>query len=282
VHKVRTGTRVTKTYDRAQTPGERLLASPGVAESRKAALRAELHCLDPCVLLAEIERLQEALWRLAKPDLLPTSPLATQPGSDPTRCAQSQDATPPSIEAQTPKRRSSRRAQRPRCPPTWRTRPDPFAAVWEEIQAQLVPTPEITAKALLHDLQSQYPGPYIQGQLRTLHRRVSAWRKQQAVQRLTPHLPQQHHAGQGLTNTGARTPFALLCRASGYPPRQCRQGQALWGRATRAALTALALRIKRYPCSARHSLDCHKGGRLCYLFPGQRQLEKVRALWELP
>ena len=144
------------------------------------------------MLLAEIERLQEALWRLAKPDLLPTSRLATQPGSDPTRCAQSQDATPPSIapaEAQTPKRRNSRRAQRPRCPHTWRTRPDPFAAVWEEIQAQLVQTPELTAKALLHDLQSKYPGHYTPGQLRTLHRRVSAWRKQQAVQRLTPHLP---------------------------------------------------------------------------------------------
>jgi hypothetical protein len=119
VHRVRTGARMTKTYDRAQTPCERLLASPEVAESSKAALRVEFHCLDPCVLLAEIERLQEALWRLAKPDLLPTSRLATQPGSDPTRCAQSQGAISPSIapaEAQTPKRRHYRRAQRPRCP----------------------------------------------------------------------------------------------------------------------------------------------------------------------
>jgi hypothetical protein len=192
VHKVCTGARLTKTYDRAQTPCERLLASPEVAESSKAALRAEFHCLNPGVLLAEIERLQEALWRLAKPDLLPTSRLATQPGSDPTRCAQSQGAISPSIapaETQTPKRRHYRRAQRPRCPHTWRTRSDPFAAVWEEIQAQLVRTPEITAKALLHDLQSKYPGHYTPGQLRTLHRRVSAWRKQQTVQRLTPHLP---------------------------------------------------------------------------------------------
>ena len=53
---------MSKTHDRAQTPCERLLTSPEVAESGKAALRAEFHCLDPCVLLAEIERLQEALW----------------------------------------------------------------------------------------------------------------------------------------------------------------------------------------------------------------------------
>jgi hypothetical protein len=74
----------------------------------------------------------------------------------------------------------------------------------------------------------------------------------------------------------SRTLFTLPGMVSGYPRRQCRQGQALGGRTTRAALTAPALRIKRYPCSVRQPFDHHNGGRLCYLFPGQRQLEKVR------
>jgi hypothetical protein len=192
VRKVRTGARVSKTYDRAQTPCERLPASAAVAESSKAALRAEFQRLDPCALVVEIERLQEALWGQAKSLLPPTSRRPPLAPSDPTSQAQAQDTRVPLIapaEPQPLQRRHYRRTQSPRCPHTWRTRPDPFAAVWEEIQAQLVQTPEITAQALLTDLQSRYPGQYTPGQLRTLHRRVSAWRKQQAVQRLTPHLP---------------------------------------------------------------------------------------------
>lgn len=132
VRKVRRGARVSKAYDRAQTPCERLLVSPEVAESSKAALRAEFQRLDPCALLAEIERLQEALWRQALPDLPLTSRLATLVRSDPTSPAQAQDILPPpmaAVDPQSPQRRHYRRAQRPRCPHTWRTRPDPFAAI---------------------------------------------------------------------------------------------------------------------------------------------------------
>jgi hypothetical protein len=62
---------------------------------------------------------------------------------------------------------------------TWRTRPDPFAEVWE---ADLVPLLErdeegvLEATTLLDELQERYPGRYADGQLRTLQRRLRDWR----------------------------------------------------------------------------------------------------------
>src|SRR5438094_2542935 len=50
----------------------------------------------------------------------------------------------------------------------WRTRADPFAAVWEELRALLVVNPGLQAKTLFAHLQRQYPGRFADGQLRTL------------------------------------------------------------------------------------------------------------------
>jgi len=61
-------------------------------------------------------------------------------------------------------------------PRTYRTRPDPFAAVWDEVQQELAGDPERTAKAAFHALQQRYPGQFPDMQLRTLQRRVQAWR----------------------------------------------------------------------------------------------------------
>jgi hypothetical protein len=65
---------------------------------------------------------------------------------------------------------------------TWRTRPDPFVAVWEEIRQRLEAAPERTAKELFVEVQRAYPGQYADGQLRTLQRRVKAWRAQAIVE----------------------------------------------------------------------------------------------------
>jgi hypothetical protein len=53
---------------------------------------------------------------------------------------------------------------------------DPFAAVWDELVVVLTTRPERTAKELLVDLQARYPGQYADKSLRTLQRRVRAWR----------------------------------------------------------------------------------------------------------
>ena len=63
-----------------------------------------------------------------------------------------------------------------RAPHTWRTRPDPFAAVWDELRAMLAVNPGLQAQTLFAFLQRQYPGQFAPGQLRTLQRQLKAWR----------------------------------------------------------------------------------------------------------
>ena len=61
-------------------------------------------------------------------------------------------------------------------PPVWRTRPDPFVEVWEEVREKLLASPGFEAKTLFEDLQRRYPGKFSDGQLRTLQRRIKVWR----------------------------------------------------------------------------------------------------------
>jgi len=61
-------------------------------------------------------------------------------------------------------------------PHTWRTRKDPFAKVWAELEEKLGNNPGLQANTLFEDLQRRYPGEFADGQLRTLQRRVKAWR----------------------------------------------------------------------------------------------------------
>jgi hypothetical protein len=72
-----------------------------------------------------------------------------------------------------------RPTHRKRCrgPRTWRTRADPFEAVWPLVEQWLVEQPEVTAKELFGRLQAQGPEAFRAGQLRTLQRRVKHWRR---------------------------------------------------------------------------------------------------------
>src|ERR1700691_5337330 len=64
-------------------------------------------------------------------------------------------------------------------PRTWRTRPDPFAGVWE---AEVVPllvadkAGVLEATTILDELQRRSGASYGPGQLRTLQRRLHDWR----------------------------------------------------------------------------------------------------------
>lgn len=59
---------------------------------------------------------------------------------------------------------------------TWRTRPDPFGRVWEEVRQQVDANPGLEAKTLLEALQRKYPGEFADGQIRTLQRHLKRWR----------------------------------------------------------------------------------------------------------
>jgi hypothetical protein len=58
----------------------------------------------------------------------------------------------------------------------WPTRSDPFSEVWPELKKMLEVNPGLEGKTIFEHLQRQYPGQYIDGQLRSLQRRIKSWR----------------------------------------------------------------------------------------------------------
>jgi hypothetical protein len=76
----------------------------------------------------------------------------------------------------------------------WRTRSDPFASVWTELEELLRLNPGLEAKTLLADLQRRFPGRFADGQLRTLQRRVKRWRSLQGPPKEV-FFAQVHHPG---------------------------------------------------------------------------------------
>ena len=76
----------------------------------------------------------------------------------------------------------------------WQTRPDPFAAHWEEAQQMLTNAPELEGKALFNWLSEQHPGAYQEGQVRTFQRRLRRWRAQHGPEKEV-YFPQEHQPG---------------------------------------------------------------------------------------
>jgi Mu transposase, C-terminal domain len=82
----------------------------------------------------------------------------------------------------------------------YRTRPDPFAEHWPEVQALLEGAPELEAKALFEWLCEQHPGHYQDGQVRTFQRRVNEWRALRQPQIAV--LEQVHRPGEVMQTDG--------------------------------------------------------------------------------
>ena len=61
--KERVGSKVTKRYDRAQTPYQRVLAAASVAAAKKELLRAQYETLNPAALKRKLMRLQDRLLK---------------------------------------------------------------------------------------------------------------------------------------------------------------------------------------------------------------------------
>ena len=76
----------------------------------------------------------------------------------------------------------------------WRTREDPFALVWDDISSLLEDNSGFESKTIFQDLQRRYPGRYSDGQLRTLQRRVKAWRALEGPSK-EAYFPQEHKPG---------------------------------------------------------------------------------------
>ncbi len=66
----------------------------------------------------------------------------------------------------------------------WRTRDDPFAAVWDtELMPLLEQEPSLSGLTLWEYLDERYPQSYSFGLLRTLQRRVKHWRATQGPEK---------------------------------------------------------------------------------------------------
>ena len=220
--KKREGSRVIKKYDTAQTPYQRVVADKTISAASRQALERQFRRLDPIKLLATIERFQDQLWRYAYVGRRAAAALvssdetnqSTHPGQ---RCphrasmeaegptdvvlgdnevlqldkheasettASSANAAPDRSERMY--RRTKPKRKQVQGKRWWRTRKDPFEAVRDQIEQQLERAPDTYATKLLAWLQVKYPGQFQDGQLRTLQRRVKAWRVEQATRQLEP------------------------------------------------------------------------------------------------
>ncbi len=173
-NKRREGSHVHRTYDAAQTPLERLRAAGVLDAQQLDTLDQVAQLLDPLQLLAQLERLQQALWRHA---ILPT----TQPQQGSSHATlhfslqpDAQDERPQEEQAGTqplplPKRRH-KKYEKSRRPHDWRKQSHPFEGLWEQITDWLIADPERTGVSLFQQLQDLYPGRFRESQVRTLQR----------------------------------------------------------------------------------------------------------------
>ena len=79
----------------------------------------------------------------------------------------------------------------------WRTRPDPFDAVWEDEIEPLLrgdPAGKLKPTTLIDWLEEQHPGRFSAAQLRTLQRRLQDWRALHGPEREV-YFPQEHPPG---------------------------------------------------------------------------------------
>jgi hypothetical protein len=167
--KARDGAKVRKRYHPAATPFQRLLAEPRVSAEVKDRARAVHAALDPVALLCEMRAAQQHLVDIADmpvADTKPTAPTLEQFLSG-LRTAWQEGEVRPTARAK-PKARRLRR------------RPDPFAAVDGQLHEWFEAGPWQTSRELLDRLQSERPGMYPSKLLRTLQRRVKAWRRAMA------------------------------------------------------------------------------------------------------
>jgi hypothetical protein len=76
-------------------------------------------------------------------------------------------------------------------------RADPFAEDWPHLEARLVEAAGLEAKTLFEDLRERRPGVYRDGHLRTLQRRVKAWRASRGPEKEI-FFPQEHRMSAAL------------------------------------------------------------------------------------
>jgi hypothetical protein len=178
--KERDGGKLRRRYDPAKTPFQRLLAMGVLSTDDRVRLTAIAQALDPVQLLRQIQQLQDALWKHAvtqMPERVAADSKAAQDATPTIRFTLTAGSVhEASADGELEGGRKYRRTKGLKGPRLYRTRVDPFAEVWHEVEAELTAHPERTAKAAFEHLQERYPGIFPATQVRTLQRRVQEWR----------------------------------------------------------------------------------------------------------
>jgi hypothetical protein len=167
--KTRDGARVHKVYFAPATPCDRLLAHDSVEPAIKEKLKAQFKGLDPVRLLQEMRTAQQILSDFAAHGV--RSKEGPTDESDVAVFLASLSSAWKEGEA-----RPTHRKQ-PKAKHWWRSRVDPFADAWPLIEGWLIAEPSVPANVLMDRLAAMFPEAYAsQAKLRTLQRRVKAWR----------------------------------------------------------------------------------------------------------
>lgn len=174
LEKRRVGARVKKRYARPATPCDRLILSAEIDDETRSRLRVIRDQLDPVALLERIRAEQANLAQLVSG----ATDIVLAPETDLDQFVQSLAIAFRGGEIRATHRQKERK--RPTTPRHWRTRPDAFESVWSGIERRLSESPSTTALALFQTLQLEHPTRFPNYQLRTLQRRVKAWRTQEA------------------------------------------------------------------------------------------------------
>lgn len=179
--KTRDGARVRKVYFTPATPCDRLLAHNSVEVAIKEELRTKFKGLDPVRLLQAIRLAQQTLSDLAAHGM--RTEAAPVGAADVATFVASLSSAWKDGEA-----RPTHRKQ-PKAKHWWKTRVDPFADAWPVVDGWLNAEPAVSAKELMARLAAMVPDVYAsKSQLRTLQRRVKAWRAERAKEMILGRL----------------------------------------------------------------------------------------------
>jgi len=159
--KHRDGSKVTKKYDKAKTPYQRLLEADLLPDKVKVSIKLNYESFDPVFLLKTLSKCQDKFWSFTWANLdcnNKSTPLAKiialnelnsdAPEGPKIIAALDQNNLP---KARYERSKKPRKELPPR---TWRTRPDCFEDVWRSLRQKLELNPQETAKGLLDELVS--------------------------------------------------------------------------------------------------------------------------------
>jgi hypothetical protein len=142
---------VTKKYEVARTPVQRLLVGDVLSDQQKEQLRSQFLAMDPVDLLCRLRTAQDRFWALAW-----TGAIAAEHAPCPDYA------------------RNYRKTPRPKTKPD-QEQVDCFTPIWHEVEALLQHDQSISVSQVFRSLQSKYPGHFQNRHIALLRRKVRCW-----------------------------------------------------------------------------------------------------------